>query len=1309
MKAMKGLSVNRMMSTLKKRTTNNFSGSSQVSASPVDPQNETPEATAARSVKQFCESGGPNAQGDEVLYLPPIVDAAESSPAAAAECARIIRKYLAKDNHAKASWQYNAIMLIRILTDNPGPTFTRNMDKKFADTVKELYRTTHDPSVRQMLSETLDTFEATKFDDQGLGELISMWKKEKERSYKQYGNPRQSMAGPDPRTMNAPPFNPHSQNYFARNHTNRSLPTPVELASRLEEARTSAKLLSQVVVNTPPQEVINNDLIKEFADRCQSASRSIQLYMTAENPSPDNETMEHLIDTNEQLQSALNQHQRAVLGARKQLGIDPRSDNASPVSPQTAESQQASRTQEWAQAQAQSSSSSSTPPLPTRPSEGSGKGKASETFAPPPGPPPKAQPQYGAEDPFRDPQPEIHYSSSSRPGGSGGAVELPGEEPRLAHEPFHPGFNPTPSYLGRQDSALGKITMHGADEATTPGPLSGNPIQTVDLRNRQETLHEDSDDDLYESTPKSSKKKDPVYRPGELEKVQGLWKFQVQRVKAQTWAYRDIKFLVYDDTADADESDSKTGKTSENTAIFERPPKFMPTSSDHDSSVALQTLGDGDEDPMFKQATISSLKQPHSEAGPAAAFEHPPEDDDMDDPDLQEAIRMSLMSDDESSDGPITADPSSLTPEDENMDDPELQEAIRLSLMSDGESGNAPISAESGPSVTNTDEDEDVFECRICSKLPTFPHDKKTWNFRLFKPADEFPHLVTERPSSVDVCVHYIAVSYCWPEEIKDEYGNTVPPIIESKVRDLNDRPHTARALDDVLDRAVDFAISVGLRMIWIDQECLPQPKEDGSEKDKAYQRLGVQALDIVYNRAIVTAGLHESTISKTEMSAVQFLIEHETEELRYLSLRPQLFQYALDFLYMVQADKWYTRAWVIQEAVSASDGLVLVFRRGLGVVYTSKLRADQKKYSTPRHPLDSERRTLKSEIICIPVGLFRVLVETCKSLLEQRFQFMGQALIRTNTGKNAIPILSVTESLHPKITVRQHVAGIHVYGGKVYGGRQKVNAATALTLLKSRHCRDVQDRLTILANMCSYEIRLDPIRVAKECDSLRLGILATTLLNGDTSLLVPEVYDFPGDEDGEPDPSMDRCVGSLLSPFDTDSKGISSYAVQDGKLVNPAVYKHSFGGKRKGLHLCAYLWTVDDTLDLSPLKYQFAEIWHRMKCLRIIMDRQKEESVDEFARRKGLITQHFSKNHVRDRAKSEIFHHGVIAADSSVWEGPDAREVQVKAYLDAYRVEAEPEMQKIVAEIFFAILRYLHDLREQHMAIDLHGCRLYT
>ncbi|KAK1840610.1 gat domain-containing protein [Colletotrichum chrysophilum] len=502
MKAMKGLSVNRMMSTLKKRTTTSFSGPGEVSA--PDPQNDTPEAIAARSVRQFCESGGPNAQGDEVLYLPPIVEAAESSPAAAAECARIIRKYLSKDNMAKASWQYNAIMLIRILTDNPGPTFTRNMDKKFADTVKDLFRSTRDPSVRQMIMETLDTFEMTKFDDHGLGELIAMWKREKEKSFKQHGQPRQQQpVQPEPRSMNAPPFDPHSQNYFARHHNNPSLPSPSELASRLEEARTSAKLLSQVVINTPPQEVLDNDLIKEFADRCQSASRSVQLYMRAENPSPDNDTMENLIDTNEQLQSALNQHQRAVLGARKQLGIGARSENASPISPQSATGQHPEPPQQqWSQAQSSSSSSTPAPVLPARPAEGNGKGKAAESFAPPPGPPPKSQPEPPAEDPFKDPQPQTNYSSSSKAGGSGYAAELPSEEQRLAFDPYHPGFNTTPSYLGRQDSAVGKVTMHGADAATTPGPLSGNPIQTVDLRDRQEAPQEASDDDLYESTPK---------------------------------------------------------------------------------------------------------------------------------------------------------------------------------------------------------------------------------------------------------------------------------------------------------------------------------------------------------------------------------------------------------------------------------------------------------------------------------------------------------------------------------------------------------------------------------------------------------------------------------------------------------------------------------------------------------------------------------------------------------------------------------------------------------------------------------------
>jgi hypothetical protein len=78
-------------------------------------------------------------------------------------------------------------MLVRILSDNPGMTFTRNMDKKWVETAKELLRGGRDGSVRQILMEMLDSFEATKGYDEGLGPLIEMWKKEKEKAYKVYG------------------------------------------------------------------------------------------------------------------------------------------------------------------------------------------------------------------------------------------------------------------------------------------------------------------------------------------------------------------------------------------------------------------------------------------------------------------------------------------------------------------------------------------------------------------------------------------------------------------------------------------------------------------------------------------------------------------------------------------------------------------------------------------------------------------------------------------------------------------------------------------------------------------------------------------------------------------------------------------------------------------------------------------------------------------------------------------------------------------------------------------------------------------
>jgi hypothetical protein len=343
---------------------------------------------------------------------------------------------------------------------------------------------------------------------------------------------------------NAPPHDHHSQNYFSRSHSNKRLPDPVELTNRLEEARSSAKLLEQVVACTPPAEVLSNELIMEFADRCLSASRSIQGYMTSTNPAPDNETMESMIDTNEQLQTALNQHQRAVLNARKHLGLGERSNSHTPANDAMFVAPPSGPPSTWQNPSAASSSSRSnlnfTPPPTTQqrmPSPPSGKGKGPAGWEPsppgagpsrstngtPPGPPPShgyGTSSYGEdnEDPFRDPTPEPPRGAQSGSGSSN-------QPPRLAIDSFHPGFGSggsTQSYLGRQDSAMDKVQMHGASGAApevvspvsegtntlgstnAPGPGGRESLNQTQPGGRYEV--DDEDDDRYDATPKKDGK-----------------------------------------------------------------------------------------------------------------------------------------------------------------------------------------------------------------------------------------------------------------------------------------------------------------------------------------------------------------------------------------------------------------------------------------------------------------------------------------------------------------------------------------------------------------------------------------------------------------------------------------------------------------------------------------------------------------------------------------------------------------------------------------------------------------------------------
>jgi hypothetical protein len=78
---------------------------------------------------------------------------------------------------------------------------------------------------------------------------------------------------------------------------------------------------------------------------------------------------------------------------------------------------------------------------------------------------------------------------------------------------------------------------------------------------------------------------------------------------------------------------------------------------------------------------------------------------------------------------------------------------------------------------------------------------------------------------------------------------------------------------------------------------------------------------------------------------------------------------------------------------------------------------------------------------------------------------------------------------------------------------KRTCNAAVALTYLRLRDLQCVADKLAIVANMCGYALRLDTEKLGETQESLALCMIALSLINGDFSLLTPELYRLPAGE----------------------------------------------------------------------------------------------------------------------------------------------------------------------------------------------------
>ncbi|KAI0151876.1 hypothetical protein GGR57DRAFT_513848 [Xylariaceae sp. FL1272] len=442
--------------------------------------------------------------------------------------------------------------------------------------------------------------------------------------------------------------------------------------------------------------------------------------------------------------------------------------------------------------------------------------------------------------------------------------------------------------------------------------------------------------------------------------------------------------------------------------------------------------------------------------------------------------------------------------------------------------------------------------------------------------------------------------------------------------------------------------------------KCLPQPRDDGPESEKHEQQLGIQAMDIVFHRALVTAGLHDITITDSlQMSAISAIASAGTSRgnsRRISTIEPIM--HGLSFLQSLLNDCWYTRAWVVQEALSAGSGLMIVLRRG-----------NQVEQAAPEMP---------SKVICLPVETVRQVIRGLKNMLQQNFLFNGQTLQRDGSRpqdllRGAGKISEAAEQLHPRLAREdsRHVI-LQVIGGYSYGSRRTVDAAGALTLLKKRDCRNKEDLVAIVANMCGFDIRLDT-RAVRDHGSLREAIIALTLMNGNLSLLVPEAYGSSNVEFNDSNGNGTDTSITWVYPFDQFAAHIDHLTIRNFNI-------HSLPEPTGTL------------ISLSPIRYQYEKIWEEMKCLHLVIDKLDKETPDDFLIRRIMIGAHFGRQTALHQAKTDLFLATELPPESRAWGDINNASIRVTQYMSAHRIEEVPEMQRIVSEILFAILRFLYN-----------------
>lgn len=239
----------------------------------------------------------------------------------------------------------------------------------------------------------------------------------------------------------------------------------------------------------------------------------------------------------------------------------------------------------------------------------------------------------------------------------------------------------------------------------------------------------------------------------------------------------------------------------------------------------------------------------------------------------------------------------------------------------------------------------------------------------------------------------YVAVSYCWESftSLDNVDGRSLlsPTVL---VEQRGEPPRAPRCPAKVLTRAIAFAVSKGVSLIWIDQECVNQ-------KDPADIENHLQCNHIIFNQAKFTICLLSFRLSESQVdNLISLELFHLIGDPKFTDFKARcLADFGLKsilgnirvitrLLRSISRDRWFTRTWVFQERFSVNVEMHLLIP-----VSTEAL----KKFDNPFH------KELVGEDFPLDIGSISTIAVVIRSYLSK--SELGPILQEDTTAKDAV------------------------------------------------------------------------------------------------------------------------------------------------------------------------------------------------------------------------------------------------------------------------------------------------------------------